>query len=613
MAYKPIDQYGLIGDMHSAALVGTDGSIDWCCFPRFDSPSVFAAILDHRKGGRFQISPVADGSDVRQSYVPDTNILHTRFQPPTGELSLIDFMPLTGLDASSHAPHEIHRIVRCDAGAVEVSCIYQPRLGYARNATVLTPVKGGVLARGARQALSLLTQVPLETNGSDARARFTLRQGEEVAFVLAYGHGRAQRVESYRTAQKFQHTRVHWELMASGITYDGLWRDDVVRSFLSLHLMTYEPTGAIIASPTTSLPERIGGPRNWDYRYGWLRDSAFAMGALYRMGHVAVADRYMRWLLYQCKVTSRKTRIVYGISPSSSLNEATLDHLEGYQGSRPVRVGNHAARHLQMDVFGEVILGIETLYMNGGGISDEAWSLVQAFADIVCRNWHRKDRGVWEVRGAQKHFVYSKMMCWAALDRATSLATALGLQDEALRWRRSADEIKDEVLRKGWSESKQAFVQHYGSDSLDASNLVIAFLGLLPPDDNRLASTLDAIRLELADGPLVRRYSPQETDDGLDGEDEGAFTLLSFWLIGNLIYTGQIDQAQDYFEEVLGYANHLGLFSEMIDPTTKALLGNFPQAYSHIGVIHTARNLSRALTGKPARQANGTRAALTLK
>ena len=364
--YKPIGDYGLIGDMHPAALVGTDGSIDWCCFPRFDSPSVFAAILDDRNGGRFQIAPTSSKFKVHQSYLTDTNILSTRFELPSGEVELIDFMPVANGNPAGECPREIHRIVRCTAGTVEMRCSFQPRMDYGRGTTVLDLIGDGVVARGNRQTLSLCSKIPIILSGRDASAQFTLRQGEEVTFVLAYGHGRPQRVDTYRTQQKLDHTRVYWETMASGMTYDGLWRERVVRSFLLLHLLIYEPTGAIVAAPTTSLPETINGARNWDYRYSWLRDSSLTMGALYRMGHTEEASRYLQWLLYQCKVTSSRTRIVYGISPSSSLKETTVDHLEGYMGSRPVRIGNDAARHLQLDVFGEVILGIDSLHRYGG-------------------------------------------------------------------------------------------------------------------------------------------------------------------------------------------------------------------------------------------------------
>lgn len=597
-SYKRINDYGLIGDMNSAALVGTDGSIDWCCFPRFDSPSVFAAMLDAEKGGRFQIAPAGPVLSVDRSYLPNTNILSTRFTTSTGELSLVDFMPLRNGGRSNASPHEIHRIVRCTRGVVDVESTFDPRLDYARANTTLAPVKGAVVASGNHQNLTLCTDVVQEINGTGASSRFTLRQGEEAVFVAAYGNGRPRRVGSYRTAEKLEHTRTYWESVSARVDYDGMWKDEVMRSFLVLQMLIYEPTGAVVAAPTTSLPESLEGSRNWDYRFAWLRDSSLTMETLYRMGGTAQATDYIRWLLHQCRVTNGRTRIFYGVSSNSSLKEQRLDHMEGYKGSRPVRIGNGAARHLQLDVFGEVILSIERLYKMTGGLSDDAWLVVMNFADVVCKNWRRKDRGVWEVRGEQHHFVYSKLMCWAALDRAVMLAAALGRDGDADGWQKVAHEIRDEVMLRGWSDRKQSFVQRYGSDSLDASCLVIPFIGFLPIDDPRVTSTIEAVSRELGDGPFVRRYVPEETDDGLDGEEEGAFMFVSFWLIGNLIYQGRIAEAKAYFEQMFECANSLGLFAEMINPTTGEFLGNFPQAYSHIGLIHTARNVSRALDGK---------------
>ena len=592
-----IGSHGLIGDMSSAALVATDGTIDWCCMPRFDSPSVFAALLDSKSGGRFQIAPV-DVASTRQAYLRDTNILQTSFTTATGTLTVTDFMPVRRDALSEEAPHEIHRIVRCDSGDVDVSCVFEPRLDYARGVTVLRPLREGVEARGGRQRLNLLASVPMLIEGGRAVARFPLRQGESASFVLAYGHGRPLRLSTYRTEERLEDTHRFWHGIVAGIRYDGAWSEAVTRSLLVLHLMMYRRTGAIIAAPTTSLPETLGGSRNWDYRFAWLRDSSFTVDILYRMGDDTEGDRYIGWLLDQCKLNDRKTRIVYGETPNTSLRERTLDHLEGYAGSRPVRIGNGAARHLQLDVFGEVILAIHTLFRLQGRILLRAWALVTKFAETVMLNWQRRDRGVWEVRGRQRHFVYSKIMCWAALDRAANIATSLKEEGLARRWALAAQAIRQQVLTDGWSDSKRAFRQRYDDDALDASNLVIPFLGFLPPDDPRIRMNADAIARELADGPFVWRYLPSETDDGLDAQEEGAFTLLSFWLIGNLLYTGRVEKAAEYFEQIMSHANHLGLFSEMIDPRTGALLGNFPQAYSHVGLIHTARNLDRALSGR---------------
>ena len=604
--------------MASAALVGTDGSVDWCCFPRFDSPSVFAAMLDPEVGGHFRISPASPSFDTRQEYLQDTNILKTTFTTTTGVVSITDFMPAAdddddNPDTPPNALHEIHRIVTCSSGEVDMRCDFQPRHDYARVIPRFRRMPGNsdgcaVQVRGGRQTMNLLASIPIPFDDRSATWSFTLAEGQTATFVLAYGHGHPASVERLLTAEKLDYTRRYWQGLVTRMNYNGLWRESVVRSFLALHLMMYRNTGAIVAAPTTSLPETIGGSRNWDYRFSWLRDASFTVDVLYRLGDVYGADRYMHWLLEQCQLGRRKTRIVYGISPSSSLREYTLDHLKGYEGSRPVRIGNAAVRHLQLDVFGEVIISIHSLLMLHGEIPEEAWALVNSLAETVMANWRRKDRGVWEVRGEQQHFVYSKVMCWAALDRAAYIAAAMGYSQLRHRWSLAAHNIKSEILHLGWSPAKQAFRQRYGHDALDASNLAIPFLGLLPRDDPHIRQNVDAIERELTDGPVAWRYLPEETDDGLGGQPEGAFTLLSFWLIGNLIYTGQTDRGFDYFHEVITkHANHLGLFAEMFDTGSNRQLGNFPQAYSHIGLIHTALNLSGFIADTPTRLANRAR------
>ena len=600
--------------MSSAALVGTDGSVDWCCFPRFDSPSVFGAILDPNIGGHFRICPAAPGFEASQEYLTDTNILETSFTGPSGAVSITDFMPVTGDDDGNpdtpppDPPHEIHRIVACHSGQVELRCDFRPRHDYARadsDFRALSRDSGGaaVQVRGGCQTMTLLADIPLPFDDRGVSTTFTLAQGETATFVLAYGTGRPTSLARRRTARKLEETARYWKGLVERMNYEGLWRDRVVRSFLVLHLMMYPKTGAIVAAPTTSLPETIGGTRNWDYRFSWLRDSAFTVDILYRLGDVYGADRYIHWLLEQCQLHRRNTRIVYGISPDSSLREYTLDHLSGYENSRPVRIGNAAAGHIQLDVFGEIIISIHSLLLLHGQIPDEAWELVEHLAETVMRSWHLKDRGVWEVRGEQQHFVYSKVMCWAGLDYAAYIAAATGHRNLYRRWSLAADTIKTEILDEGWSPTKRAFRQRYGSDVLDASNLAIPFMGIVPRDHPRIRQNVDAIERELADGPLVWRYLPEETDDGLHGQPEGAFTLLSFWLIGNLIYTGQTDRAFDYFHEVITtQGNHLGLFAEMYDKSAQRQLGNFPQAYSHIGLIHTALNLSGYIADTPTRR-----------
>ena len=604
-AHLRIDEYGLIGDMTTAALVGVDGSIDWCCMPRFDSPSVFAAILDGGVGGRFRIAPAERTTARRQAYLRDTNILETTFVTESGELSVTDFMPLGEDVHSFESPGEIHRVARCVSGDVSVRCDFEPRPDYARAKPVFSKLPDGVRARGGGQTLNLLSDIPLTVSegGGSASAVFTLSQGQTATFVLdygdvSYGDGSPRRLSDYATRDKLEWTRLWWRSLVAFIQYDGVWREAVVRSMLALRLMVYRRTGAIVAAPTTSLPETIGGGRNWDYRFSWLRDASFTVEILYKMGDVDEGAHYIKWLLEQCRLNSRRTQILYGISPESSLKEETLDHLAGYADSKPVRIGNGAADHIQMDVFGEVILALHSMYGLTGEMPSGAWPVVSALANTVMRNWRRKDRGVWEVRGELRDFVYSKTMCWVALDRAAQIAEIVGERQRANDWARVAATIRAEILRNGWSDSKRAFRQHYDSDTVDASNLAIPFLGLLPPDDPRILPNLQAIERELADGPFVIRYLPSETDDGLGGQEEGAFTLLSFWLIGNLIYTGQVERAEEYFERMLASRNHLGLYSEMIDPSSGEFLGNFPQAYSHIGLLHTARNLSAAKDGQ---------------
>ena len=605
--------YGLIGDMSSAALVGTDGSVDWCCLPRFDSPSVFASILDEDIGGRFRIRPGGAYTDARQVYMQDTNILETVFTTPAGIVKIIDFMPIHDgdkdgkPDTNPAEPPELHRIVTCTAGSVDMRCEYEPRHDYARAVPEFRVLKSNgngvaVETKGGEQTMMLIGNVPLSVGGDAVKGEFTLSQGESAVFILAYGNGRSTSLDRYRTQEKLQLTRRYWEGLVAGMHYEGLWREQVVRSFLVLHLMMYRGTGAIVAAPTTSLPETLGGSRNWDYRYSWLRDTSFTVDALYRLGDVYGADYYIHWLLDQCQLIGSRPRILYGITQSSSLEEEILDHLRGYEDSRPVRIGNAAADHLQLDVFGEVIASIHSLLVLEGEIPEEAWDLVCSLAEMVIENWRRRDRGVWEVRGEPQHFVYSKVLCWAALNKAAYIAAAVEQRRHYRRWTQAAFDIKTEALDRGWSESKRAFRQRYGSDALDASNLAIPFFGFIAREDPRVRQNVDAIERELADGPLVWRYSPEETDDGLDAQPEGAFTLLSFWLLGNLIYTGQTDRAFDLFHETITRcSNHLDLFAEMLDPSTNRQLGNFPQGYSHIGLIHTALNLSGFIADTPTR------------
>ena len=594
MSYKPIHDYGLIGDMNSAALVGLDGSIDWACFPRFDSPSVFAALLDDVKGGRFSVSPT-ERFTSEQRYRPDTVVLETTFTTDGGRVTVIDFMT-NALVHRGEVPHEIVRMVRGDAGRVRMRAVFQPRLDYARGETTLRLESGRVQARCENQTMTLLAELPFTIELADdgqeqARAEFDVAQGQSVELVAVYGEAAARAIRPEQLQEKLTRAEEMGQAIVAGLRYEGRWRDQIVRSVLTLHLLTYDPTGAIVAAPTTSLPEFIGGERNWDYRFSWLRDSAWTVGVLYRLGDAREGEEYVEWLLEQCWLGVEEMQILHGISDESDLREISLDHLEGYRGSAPVRIGNGAAFHRQLDVFGEIVLSLATYHKYHGPLNDDSWALVTRVADLAALSWELPDNGMWEVRGHQRHFVSSKVMCWVALDRAAHLAELRGLDAKAAEWRLVAERVHADVLAKGWSEEKQAFAQSYGSDVLDASALLIPFLGFLPNDDPRVRSTVRAIQRELAEGPFVRRYLPEEADDGFT-DGEGAFFILSFWMIGALLSIGEQEEGRRLFDALIEKANHLGLFAEMWDPSSGQALGNFPQAFSHIGFIHTARNLS---------------------
>ena len=594
MPYIPIHDYGLIGDMNSCALVSREGSIDWACFPRFDSPSVFAALLDDAKGGRCSIE-VEGAQSVSQRYVPDTTILETTYESAAGAVQVSDFMTHASA-RDPEAPHEIIRIIMCLSGSPTVRLSFQPRLDYARGETRLTRVRAGVTAEHETGSLGLSADLPFEIvdagdGGQRAVAEFTVSEGDTVHIAIVHNLRRLPSIGTMDCRNKMVRAARRDRASVTKLRYDGYLRDEVVRSYLTLRLLIYDPTGAVVAAPTTSLPEALGGERNWDYRFSWLRDSAWTLGVLQRIGDSHDGEAYLEWTVHECQLGLDSMQILYGIAPESVLTETVLDHLEGYRGSAPVRIGNDAAFHRQLDVFGEVALTLSVFYRYTGKLSDNAWGLLARMANLAADSWRLPDRGIWEVRGPEQHFVYSKVMCWVALDRAVKLAEGHGFDGNIEHWRTQRDLLRDEIFARGWSETKQCFVQAYDSEAVDASALLIPFLGFLSYDDPRLRSTVRRIQEELADGPFVRRYRVEETDDGLEGE-EGAFYILTFWLIGALLTIGEKDEALAYFETVSKTANHLGLFAEMHDPKTGEALGNFPQAFSHIGFIHTARNVN---------------------
>jgi len=594
--YKPISDYGIIGDMRTAALVGLDGSIDWCCFPRFDSASLFAAILDHEKGGRFRIEPTAPYTST-QRYLPATNILVTSFHTDRGGVvEVTDFMPSLERGRELSAYHEIHRRVHCTRGSVEVEILFEPRFDYGLSAVDLRARRHGVLATDREDeavALSSIEDLWWVIDHDRRRATATLRlsAGESAWVVLRYDDDEVHPVGSYESQAKLDATAQFWDEWVSRIQYSGPYRAEVERSALVLKLLFYAPTGAVVAAATASLPEELGGVRNWDYRYCWLRDASFTLYALHVLGQYDEADRFMNYLKRVTRKSADHLQIMYGIGGERDLTERTLDHFEGYRGSGPVRIGNGAYDQLQLDVYGEV-LETAFLWHHNNPMTEGLWALLSDLADWVAANWRRKDSGIWEVRAGVQHYVYSKVMCWVALDRAIQMAERLDLPGNIARWKAERDAIHAEVMEKGWSESKQSFVQYYGTDALDASNLLIPVVRFLPRDHPRVRSTIEATIRELttANQELVYRYI---NPDGLPGS-EGVFSICTFWLADALLLSGETERGERIFKRMLRYANHVGLYSEEIDPETGEFLGNIPQAFTHIALINTAHVLEWA-------------------
>jgi GH15 family glucan-1,4-alpha-glucosidase len=611
MAYQPIEDYGLIGNMHTAALVGRNGSIDWLCLPHFDSPSVFAAILDEHKGGHFRIAPTAEKVTRKQVYWPETNILITRFLLGDGVVEIIDYMPV-GVKLGQPGFRQIVRRVEAIRGLVPVRVECYPAFNYARDPHKVEISSRGALFRSKDLSIELDTTVPLEVqhDRGGVEAVMSLKQGEKATFVLRQldeKHIGAPVLTDEQEQDLFCRTVEYWHAWLAKCTYKGRWREMVYRSALALKLMTFEPTGAIVASPTCSLPESIGGPRNWDYRYTWIRDAAFSIYALLRIGFTQEAKSFVAWLEQRCHERNPDggLQIMYGLHGEHRLDEISLDHLEGYKCSKPVRIGNGAHEQLQLDIYGELMDSVYLYNKHGAPISWDFWVELRGLIDWVCKNWRLADEGIWETRGGQQHFVYSKLMCWVALDRGLRLADKRSFPADHDHWLKVRDEIYLDVMKFGWSKQRSAFVQFYGSDALDASNLIMPLVFFMAPNDPRMLKTVDAICKDPADGgllsnSLVYRYNLTQYNDGLTGE-EGTFNMCTFWLVEALTRAGQmdrsrLDQARLIFEKMLGYANHLGLYAEQTGSHGEAL-GNFPQAFTHLALISSASNLDRILSG----------------
>jgi len=595
--YKKISDYGIIGNLHSIALVGLDGSIDWLCLPHIDSPSVFAALLDDRKGGRFSISPLDEWDSVAQ-YIADTNILTTKFRTRTGVMQITDFMPIPfgGEEELEEEQHEVYRLVEIIKGTVNVGLVFEPRFNYARTRTSLKKLQGAIIASGNGENIVLSSTEGLQLTDGKAEARWSMSQGEKAWLHLSYGAEEPGVLDREQAATSLRETEEYWQnwlkKSETGRSIDfGPYRKMIQRSALVLKLLYYNPVGTIAAAATTSLPEEIGGVRNWDYRYTWVRDTSFTLQALFNLGHLSETQGYLRWIE---KLLSEhgagKMQIMYGLRGEADLPEEELLHLDGYKGSKPVRIGNGAATQRQLDVYGEVMDAALKLSDYVGKIDSEIWPFLRGICDYVVEHWQDRDSGIWEVRGGPHHFVYSKVMCWVALDRGLTIARRYGFPADMKKWEETGAIIKEEVLQKGWNEEKNAFIQHYETDVLDSSNLLIPILGLLPFDDPRVVSTIEAIQRELGHDGFLYRY---RAEDGLPG-GEGTFLLCTFWLINCLIGLKRFEEAETLIKRVEGIANHLGLFSEEYDITWSEALGNFPQAFTHIGYINSVVALEQA-------------------
>jgi GH15 family glucan-1,4-alpha-glucosidase len=610
MSYQPIENYGVIGDTQTVALVGINGSIDWFCFPRFDSPSVFAAILDDKKGGYFKIAPTTDVSSHKQLYWPETNVLITRFLSPDGVAEITDYMPI-GKDMTAPGSRQVVRRVEMMRGSMAFRVECYPAFNYARDAHETKISGNGAAFHAPGLSLGLASAVPLKQDGNGVFSEFTLQERQTIAFTLKEiqcGAGCHLTLSEQEASEDFRRTVEYWLRWISKCTYTGRWREMVHRSALALKLLTYAPTGAIVAAPTCSLPEAIGGARNWDYRYTWIRDAAFTLYGLLRIGLTEEAAGFMDWIDARCHELDPdgSLQIMYGIDGRHTLTEEALDHLEGYKGSRPVRIGNGAYDQLQLDIYGELMDSVYLYNKYGSPISSELWSDLRRLINWISDNWQRADAGIWETRIGRRHFVYSKLMSWVAIDRGLRLADKRSFPADRSKWLRVRDQIYEEIIAKGWNPTRQAFVQHYGSDSLDASNLIMPLVFFMAPSDPRMLKTLDAITQPPEEGGLVSnslvyRYNDKEMRDAIEGV-EGTFNICTFWLVEALTRAGRFDKkrlvdSRLIFERMLGYANHLGLYSEETGPSGEAL-GNFPQAFTHLALISAAYNLDRTLDGR---------------
>ena len=596
--YAPIGEYGIVGDLHTVALAGMDGSIDFLCLPSFDSPSVFAALLDADCGGRFRIAPILDGAARKQLYLPDTNVLLTRFLDAAGVAEVSDFMPVEDAGRA----HNLVRRAKTVRGEVVFQMRCDPRFDYGRAPHTAERQSDTVVlfvgrAAGRELALRLAASVPLRLEAGAAVAEFRLRAGQSAWFVLEVAVPGAPAISPRYHRDAFKATVNFWRRWIDRSTYGGRWREQVNRSALTLKLLTSRRHGSIVAAPTFGLPESIGGARNWDYRYTWIRDSAFTLYGLMRLGYTHEAAAFMRWVMARCQEVEPEgsLQIMYGLDGRHALPEETLTHLEGYMGSHPVRVGNAAYTQRQLDIYGELMDSVYLYDKYGSPISHDEWVGIGRLIDWVCTHWREPDEGIWEVRGGPQEFLYSRVMCWVAVDRAIRLASKRSFPAPLARWHDVRDTIYRDIYERFWNATRRAFVQHAGSTALDAASLLMPLVRFVSPTDPRWTSTLRAIEEELVSDSLVYRYRLDERfSDGLSGQ-EGTFSMCSFWYVECLSRLGDLHKARLFFEKMLGYANHLGLYGEELGPQAQHL-GNFPQAFTHLALISAAFDLDRRLS-----------------
>jgi len=584
---RRIEDYGLIGNTHSAALVSRSGSIDWLCLPRFDSGAIFAALLGDERHGSWQLRAKDREARIFRRYRPGTAILETRFETEMGAATVIDFMP----PPADNSVNEVIRLVRGDRGVIEMATTILFRLDYGRLVPWLQRTAKGIFAVAGPDAVRLYTPVELDNRNLTTQAEFAVHAGEYVPFVLTWFPSHRQPPAVGDAVGLMDRVERFWRDWSARSTYQGPWNEVVERSLITLKLLTYSPSGGIVAAPTTSLPESLGGSRNWDYRYCWIRDATLTLYAFLTSGYHDEAIAWRNWLLRAAAGSPKDLQIMYGLHGEQRLQEFTLDWLPGFAGSAPVRVGNAAFSQFQLDVYGELIGSLHAARRYGIDGSEAAWSLASVIVEHLARIWHEPDEGIWEVRGPARHFVHSKLMAWVAFDRMIASASIYGLSGPLERWRRIRDEIHADICRNGFNAERNTFVQYYGGATVDAALLFIPLVGFLPPDDPRVLGTVTAIERDLLNNGLLRRYDTDDGFDGLDG-DEGAFLACSFWLCDVYHLCGRDADALKLFKHLLGFANDLGLLSEEYDPCGVRQLGNFPQAFSHVALINTAYALS---------------------